>query len=185
MYNETLAKHFDIKIYLDICEDLRLHWKIQRDVHQRGYPLEKVLATLERREQDSKQYIHPQKNRADLIFSLAPANMAHLQASPLPNSLRLKLKVLLRNSSYHERLAKILIGVCGLYLEMDDTGNGGEIIMEIEGDVEGSDLALAVHNFDPHLIQIFDLNPRWVDGMAGLMQMITLIHLDEAVRRRI
>src|SRR5688500_8077933 len=40
---------YDVKIYLDPDEDLRIKWKIHRDTTKRGYKREEVLAQLERR----------------------------------------------------------------------------------------------------------------------------------------
>ena len=41
---------YDVKIYLDPEEDLRVKWKIHRDTTKRGYTLKEVMAQIERRE---------------------------------------------------------------------------------------------------------------------------------------
>ena len=40
---------YDVKIYLDPEEELRVKWKIHRDTTKRGYTLEEVQATLDKR----------------------------------------------------------------------------------------------------------------------------------------
>ena len=59
---------YDVKIYLDPEEDLRVKWKIHRDTTKRGYTLEEVMAQLERREVASQAYIHPQRTFADIVI---------------------------------------------------------------------------------------------------------------------
>ena len=59
---------YDVKIYLDPEEDLRIKWKIHRDTTKRGYKLEEVVASLERRKQDSPNFIHPQRTFADIVI---------------------------------------------------------------------------------------------------------------------
>ncbi len=58
---------FDLKVWLDPEPDLRVAWKIQRDVAKRGYTKEQVLAELEARRPDVEAYIQPQRRYADLV----------------------------------------------------------------------------------------------------------------------
>jgi phosphoribulokinase len=59
---------YDVKIYLDPDEDLRVKWKLHRDTTTRGYRREEVLASLERRREDSSKYMHPQRTFADIVI---------------------------------------------------------------------------------------------------------------------
>lgn len=63
---------FDVKVYLDPPEELRRAWKIKRDTTKRGYTREQVLASLEKREDLSPRYIHPQRNRTDMVVRFYP-----------------------------------------------------------------------------------------------------------------
>src|SRR6185436_12566766 len=64
---------YDVKIYLDPDEDLRIKWKIHRDTTKRGYKREEVVAQLERRREDAPKYMHPQRTFADIVIHfLAP-----------------------------------------------------------------------------------------------------------------
>ncbi len=63
---------FDVKVYLDPPEELRTQWKINRDTAKRGYTREQVLASLEKRKDLSPQYIHPQRQKADMIVRFYP-----------------------------------------------------------------------------------------------------------------
>ncbi|WP_233573224.1 uridine kinase [Leptotrichia sp. OH3620_COT-345] len=68
LYLPQMRKNLDLKIYMDIDENLRRYWKIQRDVNKRGYKKEKVLEAIEKRMKDAVKYIYPQKKYADLII---------------------------------------------------------------------------------------------------------------------
>ena len=59
---------YDVKIYLDPEEDLRVKWKMHRDTTKRGYKREQVMAQLARREIDSPNFIHPQRTFADIVI---------------------------------------------------------------------------------------------------------------------
>src|SRR6476620_4548100 len=59
---------YDVKIYLDPDEDLRVKWKMHRDTTKRGYRREEVLASLEKRRQDAPKYMHPQRTFADIVL---------------------------------------------------------------------------------------------------------------------
>jgi phosphoribulokinase len=73
---------FDLKVWLDPEPDLRLLWKVQRDVAKRGYTREQVMAELEARRPDAEAYIQPQRRHADLVVRFSRPRrvrgMAHL-----------------------------------------------------------------------------------------------------------
>jgi phosphoribulokinase len=58
---------FDVKIYLDPEEDLRVDWKFKRDTVKRGYTREEVQASLDRRKDVSTNFIRPQRRFADIV----------------------------------------------------------------------------------------------------------------------
>lgn len=57
---------FDLKVFVEPEENLRLHWKISRDVQKRNYTKEKVLYQLKLREEDSTKYIRSQAPFSDI-----------------------------------------------------------------------------------------------------------------------
>jgi phosphoribulokinase len=62
-----LRQFYDIKVYLDPPEPLRYEWKIKRDTSKRGYTREQVLAELAKREEESAEFIRPQREFADIV----------------------------------------------------------------------------------------------------------------------
>ena len=73
-YLPKLRKVIDLKVYMDTDEELRRHWKIIRDTQKRGYSFKKILQQIEIRMSDTKKYIYPQKEFADLIINYFSIN---------------------------------------------------------------------------------------------------------------
>jgi phosphoribulokinase len=81
--NQAMREMFDVRVFLDPPEDLRRHWKVQRDCSRRGYTTDQVLAELDRREPDSEAFIRPQRHHADVVVSFQPSaseDQDHLDA---------------------------------------------------------------------------------------------------------
>lgn len=68
-YTRRMRDVFDVKVYLDPEEELRIMWKIKRDTTKRGYTKEEVLKAIKAREHDSKTYIRPQRSYADIVVN--------------------------------------------------------------------------------------------------------------------
>ncbi|MFZ5426122.1 MAG: phosphoribulokinase [Thermodesulfobacteriota bacterium] len=60
---------FDVKIYLDPQEELRVDWKFKRDTTKRGYTMEEVRASLDKRVEVSQKFIRPQRRFADIVVN--------------------------------------------------------------------------------------------------------------------
>jgi len=65
---------YDVRVYLNPPEEIRRHWKVQRDCSRRGYTTDQVLAELDRREPDSEAFIRPQRRHADIVVSFVPGD---------------------------------------------------------------------------------------------------------------
>jgi len=188
LYLPILRECYDLKIYLDIDEDLRAYFKIQRDVNQRGYARERVLEALEKRKPDSEKFIKPQATYADLIFGLCPLHPSALFniGGNVTNALppRLKLVVRSRHGFNELSLRRILIGVCGLHVDMSTNNDGSEVELSIDGEASAQDIEMAAQLVCPQIFEFLDLKPQWQNGTLGLMQLITLSHINQALTRR-
>lgn len=184
LYLPILRDCYNLSIYLDIDEGLRRHFKLQRDVHQRGHALERVLASFERREPDSARFIRPQASHADLAFSLQPIHPRMLEDISGKHPLRFKLVVRSRNGLNEMSLTRVLIGICGLHVDMLTHDNSSEIECTIEGETTAQDIALAAQMICPRIFEFLDIHPQWQDGVIGLMQLVTLSHINQALTRR-
>ena len=184
LYLPILRECYDLSIYLDINEDLRAYFKVQRDVNKRGYTIEGVLDALAKRNPDSEKFIRPQAAFADLIFSLRPIHSSSLLNSSEANPPRLKLVVKSRHGFNELSLKRILIVVCGLHVDMRTNDDTLEVELSIEGETPAQDIQIAASLICPQIFEFLDLQPQWQNGVLGLMQLITLSHINQALTRR-
>ena len=48
-----------------------------------------------------------------------------------------------------------------------------------------NDIAMAAFLLCPNVGNFIDSSPIWLDGVAGLMQLVTLVHIDHALKKRL
>ena len=184
LYLPILLDSYDLSIYLDIDEELRRRFKLQRDVDQRGHAVEKVLASFEKRKRDSERFICPQARSADLIMSLQPIHPRILDDQENKPPLRFKLGVRSRKGLDEMTLTRVLVGICGLHIDVEANHDTSEVSMTIEGENTAEDIALAAKMSYPRLFEFLDSEPRWEHGVLGVMQLITLSHINHALTKR-
>ena len=94
---------FDITVYLDPPEEVRIAWKLARDTKKRGYTEDEVRADLKKREPESERFIRPQRERADIVVRFEPiAERGETVGDPL------SAKLILRPTIDHPELHTIL-----------------------------------------------------------------------------
>ena len=180
-----LRECLDLKIYLNIHEGLRQQFKINRDTLKRGYDAVRVLEAINKRASDSARFIQPQIEFADLVFSISPVNESEqLQQIRESNKIKLKLGVQSKISLNPYDLSRVLIGLCGLHVNENWNTSNRTVELMIEGEVSSEDLAMAAKSLCPKMTEFLDLNPKWENGTLGLMQLITLIHINMLLAKR-
>jgi len=184
LYLPILRECFNLKVYLDIDEGLRRHFKLKRDVGQRGHTVARVLNAFDKREADSARFIRPQAAYADLILSLQPIHPRLLDDLDDKQPLRLKLLVKTRQGLNALALNRVLVGVCGLHVDIVVSDDGAEVQITIEGETSAADIALAAKMLCPKVLEFLDIQPKWHDGVLGLMQLITLSHISQVLTKR-
>jgi phosphoribulokinase len=75
LYDERVRSLLDFSVYLDISDEVKIAWKIQRDMAERGHTYEDVLAAINARRPDFAAYIDPQKEFADIVIQVLPTNL--------------------------------------------------------------------------------------------------------------
>lgn len=74
-FDERVAELCDYKIYLDISDDVKFAWKIQRDMAERGHSLASIKASIEARKPDFDKFVDPQKQKADMVIQVLPTEL--------------------------------------------------------------------------------------------------------------
>ncbi len=68
IFEEESRKIMNLKIFLEVEDELRVKWKIKRDFSERGYSFSEIMKKIKEREDDYKKYILPQRDFADIII---------------------------------------------------------------------------------------------------------------------
>src|SRR5215210_4903549 len=103
LYTKRSRACFDIMVYLDPPEDIRIAWKLRRDTTKRGYTEEQVRKDLEKREPESAEFIRPQRAQADIVVRFSPIE----ERGETPDD-PLSAYLLLRPTISHPDLSSIL-----------------------------------------------------------------------------
>lgn len=70
LYDERVRSLLDFSVYLDISDEVKIAWKIQRDMAERGHRYEDVIAAINARRPDFSAYIEPQREFADVVIQV-------------------------------------------------------------------------------------------------------------------
>ncbi|HMQ51203.1 MAG TPA: phosphoribulokinase [Anaerolineae bacterium] len=160
-----MQRCFDVTIYLDPEETLRRRWKISRDTAERGYTTAEVEAAIERRKADSRVFIWPQKEVADLIvqFYRPAGEPARAQAQL---SVRLMQRHTLSGPDLTDLLAKSNNGGPPVVRLQRDVWNGHwpVDILEIDGSITPTQAATMEEVLWAHLTRSGYQRPDLVGG---------------------
>jgi len=151
IYDEKARSQLDLGIYIDIVNDVKFAWKVQRDVAERGWTEEQVRADIEKRLPDFSAYVDPQKANADVILRYEPSDqglpylkvkLIQKKGSLFP-AITLKKDIVLTGSKPGAKLKMYdteWFGSQATVVEMDgeiDMENMEAQLKEIEENVEG------------------------------------------------
>jgi phosphoribulokinase len=74
IYDEKAREQLDLSIYIDIVNEVKFAWKVQRDVAERGWTEQQVKEDIEKRLPDFSEYVDPQKTESDIILRYEPSD---------------------------------------------------------------------------------------------------------------
>lgn len=123
---------YDVKIFLDPEDALRIRWKLHRDTTRRGYSREEVLESLDRRQEDSPVYIQPQRTFADIVIRFQTPHGAN------GSDTHLDVRHILRPTLPHPDFTPLFddAGNTGLALELARDKDGKPVdLFQIEGSI--------------------------------------------------
>ena len=173
-------KLYDLAFFLDPDEGLRQHWKIRRDVAERGYSREQVLASLREREDDRQRFILPQRKQSDVVFSLRPTGELPSDPRQEPD----KTLVIETSNSFHlEPLVAALGDLDGVEVAHDPYRDSIHQTLQITGRPPGAQLDAIARSIMPNLYEL-SRTPKFRDGLDGCLQLVALVSLDEVLRWR-
>jgi phosphoribulokinase len=126
----SMRECYDVKLYLDPEEELRVRWKVHRDTTKRGYTRDEVLKSLEKRRNDSPAFIHPQRTFADIVvrFQRPQVNGG--------DDAHLDVRHILRPTLPHPDFSPLINGQTrdGIHFELARDSDGKPVdVLEISG----------------------------------------------------
>ena len=185
LYLPQLREQEDLKIYMDIDENLRRFWKIRRDVGERGHSLDDVLSQIESRMNDFHKYIEPQKEKADLLIHYYDKNLSDItDTSYVP---RLSLSITAVSEIDFESLIRTL------------ERYGFAIQASFSEDMEKQSLAFEYDDFEENTLPVMEIVREVVPGfeyilrkpietknnMWSVIGIVILIMIDNAANKEV
>merc|ERR1719512_179898 len=143
IYDEKARAQLDLGIYIDIVNDVKFAWKVQRDVAERGWTEEQVKEDIEKRLPDFSAYVDPQKANADVILRYEPSDKG------LPY---LKVKLIQKKG------VELTGSKPGAVLKMyDDDWFGNDVtVVEMDGEIDMENMEAQLKEIEENL-----------EGLAG------------------
>lgn len=181
-YIKGMREMQDIKIFLQPQEELRKHWKILRDMKERGYAKEKILRALKQRKPDSNKYILPQKDFADIVFSFNINEKLKIGVEILEMN-KISLLVRFDNSIDFEKIEKVLSSIPTLSVKQTYDEDCEHQTLEFHGMMNKEEIKRATRLIVPNYGSIIEYEPLWQNNYDGIIQLLTLFYLDEISKK--
>lgn len=181
LYLKSLRDILDLKIFLDPNDKVRTFWKIQRDVFERGHSLEKVLDSLEKRKDDSKLHIQPQKMKSDWIIEISTDS----DFDPLNLTKESQLPLFIKYTLYNdEPITEVLeeLRAIGLKTTLDFVVSDlDKVMITIKGHATKEQIMGIAGKLFPQMRHITrsSIPPEFLDGFEGIHQIFLLALLNK------
>jgi len=174
-YLPLSRKSLDLKIYMEPNENLRRYWKIERDIKNRGYSIEKIIGQIEERMVDARKYIYPQKDFADLVISFFSLKDINVFSSDCSIDLGLKIKC-----GASIELESILsdIKVSNRWDYEEDLNSQ---IVELYSSPSDVDFSIIANKYIPNIDELI-YEPEFESGYNGFIQLIVLLSISQKMK---
>ncbi len=160
-YLKNQADLYDLKIFFQPDESIRVSRKIQRDSVERDKPAEAVIKQLEDRKEDSEKYINKQKEHADIIVNYTQVDGQECLRLYIKNEIELDdlLSAIITNSSME---------VDHQYLD----NNMQELVFK--GTLSANIIELIAYDQIQGLEEIGIYDSKWDSDYKGVIQLMTM-----------
>ena len=179
-YLNNQSSVYDLKIFMEPDERLRMWWKVQRDVAKRGYSPEKVLEQLKMRDEDSQKYIRSQANQADIIAQFYPLN----DIDPINQNIEpiIGLKMVISNGINLDLLIERLNLIDSLTLEHKYNNEHQELYFK--GVISNEHIEHLADRCIPELEDVGIYNTKWKENYEGILQLISTFIIFNSMKNK-
>jgi phosphoribulokinase len=165
IYDEQARKSLDMSIYVDIVNDVKFAWKVQRDVAERGWTEDQVKEDIQKRLPDFSAYVDPQKADADVVLRYEPSD----QGLPL-----LKVKLIQKKGGAFPMVTlKKDLDLGGAKLKMydDDWFGNAVTVVEMDGAIDKNNMEAQIKEIEENLEGLSTETPtELTDAMMRLVK---------------
>merc|ERR1711972_124047 len=166
MGDEKARSQLDLGIYIDIVNDVKFAWKVQRDVAERGWTEEQVEEDIEKRLPDFSKYVDPQKADADVVLRYEPSDQG------LPY---LKVKLIQKKDSKFPSISlkkdlTLTGSKPGATLKMyDDEWFGSPVtVVEMDGEIDMDDMEAQLKDIEENIEGLVSSPGELTEAMVKL-----------------
>lgn len=169
LYLNSAQKTYDIKVFINPEENIRINWKINRDVKERSKTEQDVIEQINQRKEDSNKYIQTQSKNADLIISFKK-NIQNDEILEIECDNSINLSSLILSLSQSSNLS-----INHLYEDEKQK-------LIFDGQINKELIDFIAYDLITELDDNFAALPKWHDNYNGILQIFTLYYIFEQLR---
>ena len=183
LYLKRMRRSINLKIYLDPQEELRLLWKARRDMAERGYSLDQVLASHEKRRADAETFVKSQIRHADIIirFQLTGAEQA-LSTLLEHGSVGIEMQLVINNDLNFEDLYELLERNPGLSCNFEQNPEREVVNLSFNGDISKEQVQMIGDTLYRDQLDVHHHAFQWSAGYYGVIQLFILAFMVDYYR---
>ena len=180
MFCQKVRNITDISIFLDVNENLRKYFKINRDIKRRKYKKKEIIHEIKRRKKDSDLYIKKQKKYADIIFQINSLNEKNVKKEYNNEWVETKIKFLIKKEINTSLLKNVISKIFKNFKYKEEKN-----YLSIE--LNSKDMILKnfkseLKKISKNLEEILAISPNYMDKEHGIMQFIVLFFIFDRVK---
>ena len=179
LYLTPMQQALDLKIFIMPEEQLRIHWKVYRDMRERGYSRDRVIEQIEVRADDSNEFIASQAKNANVVISLKSAvDITGQYGNDIELDIFLELRV---DTAVHlERFVERIESLPEIGIEHSFTADAQTV--RFFGDCTAAAIEQLSYELTPELYDIGMITPEWEPGYNGIEQLFICYYILESLR---
>ena len=177
----NFAKKINQKLNLKIC--LEIDPKLKFESQKKIFILRKNKDS--RLQTKNKKLLNIENNinkNYDIIFKLKIINPISLTYKNHIISPKLKLEIVMTNNFFYQELIKGFIALCSMHVDLENI-NYEMIKITLDGEIYSDDIQQLSTILIPNYDSLINTYPKWNDGMLGIIQLITLLHISESLHK--
>lgn len=168
---------YDLKIFMKPDTQLANHWKILRDMSNRGHSKEMILEQISRREDDSKAYIETQGLHADILIEPTCVNEIK-NIGDENEEIEVSYLMHMSNSVFLEPLLEELKDIENLKIEHSYSHNDKQTL-RISGELSLEEMAPISNRLVPELLDIGGDTSGLPSDAFGVLMLVIIYYIFE------